>query len=46
MKIEQVLAEKKKIVDEALTKNLSIYFVNDKSKLYEAMHYSLFPGGN
>lgn len=45
MYIEQLLDEKKKIVDEALEKNLSVYFGSDESKLYEAMHYSLFPGG-
>jgi len=45
MYIEQLLDEKKKIVDEALKKDLSVYFGSDDSKLYEAMHYSLFPGG-
>lgn len=45
MNIEQVLAKKKIIIDKVLKKNLSIYFANDQSKLYETMHYSLFPGG-
>ena len=45
MDIERVLTEKKGIVDKALREDLSVYFANGKSKLYEAMHYSLFPGG-
>ncbi len=45
MHIEQLLEEKKKIVDKALEENLSIYFGKNESKLYTAIHYSLFPGG-
>jgi geranylgeranyl diphosphate synthase type II len=45
MRIKQLLDEKKKIIDKALENNLSVYFGNIESKLYTAMHYSLFPGG-